>query len=184
MRVALQQAHQAGARGEVPVGAVVVHAGELLVAAGNRTEEQQDPTAHAEMICIREASQLIGWRNLRAACLYVTLEPCVMCVGALLQARVGEVVHGAPNLLLGGDGSWVSLLNVGEEGEGTRGNNESPVASPRCSHPFQPRVNVRRGVLKEECKEILITFFRERRRYKANENKRKKIMEDPPNMKT
>eukprot|EP00899_Mesostigma_viride_P013224 jgi/Mesvir1/21902/Mv26059-RA.1 len=108
MRMAITEAEQAAALGEVPVGAVVVHQGVIIASAHNRVELSNDPTAHAEMLCIRGASPALGsWQNLSNATLYVTLEPCPMCAGALLQARVGRVVYGCRSPLLGADGSWV-----------------------------------------------------------------------------
>eukprot|EP00240_Pyramimonas_obovata_P014884 CAMPEP_0118925458 /NCGR_PEP_ID=MMETSP1169-20130426/3345_1 /TAXON_ID=36882 /ORGANISM="Pyramimonas obovata, Strain CCMP722" /LENGTH=193 /DNA_ID=CAMNT_0006866765 /DNA_START=228 /DNA_END=805 /DNA_ORIENTATION=+ len=119
MQLAYSQALKAYDEREVPVGAVIVHDGRVVAEAHNITEQTGDPTAHAEMLCIRQAaSALGGWRQLREAILYVTLEPCVMCAGALLQARMGTIVYGAPNHLLGGDGSWVSLFNSGGENVG------------------------------------------------------------------
>ncbi|KAJ7527898.1 hypothetical protein O6H91_16G075200 [Diphasiastrum complanatum] len=107
MREALLEAHLAAMKGEVPVGAVMVHSGRIIARAHNQVEAKGDPTAHAEMRCIQNASQLLGrWRLLEST-LYVTLEPCPMCAGAILQARVGELVWGARNTLLGADGSWV-----------------------------------------------------------------------------
>ncbi|MCO5586801.1 hypothetical protein L7F22_040743 [Adiantum nelumboides] len=110
MGEALCEARKAAASGEVPVGAVLVSQGRVVARAFNRVEKENDPTAHAEMVCTRNtARRLGGWRLLNSI-LYVTLEPCPMCAGALLQARVGAVVWGAQNSLLGADGSWVSLF--------------------------------------------------------------------------
>lgn len=109
MGEALREAEKAAVRGEVPVGAVIVSQGRIVARAYNRVETEGDPTAHAEILCIRSAAKrLCGWRLLDST-LYVTLEPCPMCAGALLQARVGMLVWGARNPLLGADGSWVSL---------------------------------------------------------------------------
>ncbi|GJP44133.1 hypothetical protein CLOM_g3532, partial [Closterium sp. NIES-68] len=112
MREAVGEARRAAAEGEVPVGAVMVLGDDVIVArAHNLSEASNDPTAHAEMLCIRAAcSHLAHWRRLQECTLYVTLEPCPMCAGAILQARVGRLVWGAPNPLLGADGSWVSLF--------------------------------------------------------------------------
>ncbi|MCO5576046.1 hypothetical protein L7F22_029853 [Adiantum nelumboides] len=112
MGEALCEARKAAASGEVPVGAVLVSQGRVVARAYNCVEKENDPTAHAEMICIRNtARRLGGWRLLNSI-LYVTLEPCPMCAGALLQARVGAVVWGAQNSLLGADGSWVRCYMV------------------------------------------------------------------------
>ena len=97
MRIALNEARMAAESGEVPVGAVIVREGEVIAAAGNEREEKQDPTAHAEMLAIREASsQLSGWR-LPGCTIYVTIEPCPMCAGAIYQARIEHLVYGAPD---------------------------------------------------------------------------------------
>ncbi|GAB4813126.1 hypothetical protein N2152v2_000172 [Parachlorella kessleri] len=111
MRLALAGAAKAAALGEVPVGAVLVsEAGEVLAAAHNQVEATGDPTAHAEMLCLRRGAAAAGGWRLLGATLYVTLEPCPMCAGALLQARVGGLVYGARNQLLGADGSWIAML--------------------------------------------------------------------------
>jgi tRNA(adenine34) deaminase len=110
------------------------------------------------MLCVRAAAaQLRGWHTLPGATLYVTLEPCAMCAGALLQARVGSLVWGAPNTLLGADGSWVRLLG---EGHGAEGGAERADVRP---HAFHPRIAVRRGVLATECGDLMRDFFRRRR---------------------
>jgi len=167
MRLALEEARAAFTAGEVPVGAVVVGSGgELLHRAHNAVEALQDPTAHAEMLCLRAAAGSLGSWRLEGASLFVTLEPCPMCAGALLQARISRLVWGAPNRLLGADGSWVHLLGGGggscaamggEEGreEGKGGD------APR--HPFHPELLVERGVLGPECSALMRDFFRERR---------------------
>ena len=111
MRLALEQAQKAFDMDEVPVGAVLVGPeGDVLASAHNSTEIDNDPTSHAEMLCIREAAKKNGGWRLLESTLYVTLEPCPMCAGALLQARVGSVVYGARNFLLGADGSWINML--------------------------------------------------------------------------
>ena len=173
MRLALEQAQQAAAAGEVPVGAALVGPrGEILAVAGNQTERSGDPTAHAEMLCIRQAAaRLGGWRLLDST-LYVTLEPCPMCAGALLQARVGSVVYGARNRLLGADGSWIAMLpreadsNSGSSSsssdEGFSGAGARP-ASAGKPHPFHPALAVRRGVLEGECSSAMRSFFQGRR---------------------
>ncbi len=109
MLIALQQAELARAEGEVPVGAVVVMDGELLAAARNATEREDDPSAHAEVRALRDAGAAVGDRRLAGATLYVTLEPCPMCFGAVLQTRVGRVVYGSANLREGALGSVVDL---------------------------------------------------------------------------
>ena len=113
MRLALAEAREAASNQEVPVGAVLVrHAtGEVLAAHHNSVLVEEDPTAHAELKCIREGARALGtWRRLAETTLYVTLEPCPMCAGGILNARLGAVVWGAPNPLIGADGSWVNLM--------------------------------------------------------------------------
>jgi tRNA(adenine34) deaminase len=105
------------------------------------------------MLCLRSGAAAVGWQALRDATLYVTLEPCPMCAGAMLQSRVGTVVYGAPNTLLGADGSWVNLLRHGGDGAGGL-----------RPHAFHPSMRVRRGVLAEESSVLMKNFFRQRRR--------------------
>ncbi len=138
MREALREAERAGRRGEVPVGAVVVGAGRVLGRAGNAIEAAQDPTAHAEMLALRQAAAALGTRRLLATTLYVTLEPCAMCAGAAVLARVPRLVFGAADPKAGACGS---LRNVAED--------------PRLNH----RCQVRGGVLEQECAELLKGFF-------------------------
>ena len=143
MRLALAEADLAAAHGDVPVGAVVVSGdGVVLAKEHNRREERADPTAHAELLAIREATRgLPGWR-LEGATVYVTLEPCPMCVGALVHARVKRVVFAAPDPKTGACGSVFDLA-----------------ASPRLNH----RMEVTGGVLGEEAAALLRQFFAERR---------------------
>ncbi|KAI5058298.1 hypothetical protein GOP47_0026468 [Adiantum capillus-veneris] len=174
---ALYEAQKAAASGEVPVGAVLVSQGRVVARAHNRVESDNDPTAHAEMICIRDtARHLGGWRllvaencqcyeNLNDSTLYVTLEPCPMCAGALLQARVGAVVWGAQNPLLGADGSWVSLFpkqSLADDCEEQLLDCEMKGAAKKRGlvHPFNPNIRVRGGVLASDCSEITKDFFR------------------------
>ena len=138
MREALREAERAGRRGEVPVGAVVVGAGRVLGRAGNAIEAAQDPTAHAEMLALRQAAAALGTRRLLATTLYVTLEPCAMCAGAAVLARVPRLVFGATDPKSGACGS---LCNI--------------AADSRLNH----RCQVRGGVLERECAELLKGFF-------------------------
>ena len=138
MLEALREAERAGRRGEVPVGAVVVGAGRVLGRAGNAIEATQDPTAHAEMLALRQAAAALGTRRLLATTLYVTLEPCAMCAGAAVLARVSRLVFGTADPKAGACGS---LRNVAED--------------PRLNH----RCQVRGGVLERECAELLKGFF-------------------------
>ena len=144
--------------GEVPIAAVLVDAttGEVVAEAANRCERDGDPTAHAEMLLIRlGAEKLGGWRHLKRTRMYVTLEPCAMCAGAILQSRVGGVTYGARNALLGADGSWAALLRNEDAGGGGR--------APVRPHPFTPDLDVKGGVLAEETGEAMREFFRRRR---------------------
>jgi tRNA(adenine34) deaminase len=109
MQLAVEQAEVAGASGEVPVGAVVVIDGEIVGRGGNRTESQDDPSAHAEIIALREAGQATGDWRLENSTLVVTLEPCPMCLGAIIQARVSCLVYGAPDPRYGACGSALPL---------------------------------------------------------------------------
>lgn len=142
MGAALEEARAAGERKEVPVGAVVIHGGEIIGRGGNRTETLQDPTAHAEVLALRAAAASLGSWRLSGATLYVTIEPCAMCAGACVLARIERLVFGAPDPKAGMCGS---LGNV--------------VADPRLNH----RPAVLGGVRASECGALLTEFFRYRR---------------------
>jgi tRNA(adenine34) deaminase len=142
MRLALREAEQAIEHDDVPIGCVVVHAGEVIGAARNERELRNDPTAHAEILALREASRhLAGWRLLDTV-LYVTLEPCAMCAGAVVLARVPRVVYGAPDPKAGAAGSVLDILG-----------------EPRLNH----RPDVAGGLLAEEGAALLRAFFGPRR---------------------
>ena len=141
MREALQEAQVALTEDEVPVGAVVVKDGEIVSRAHNRTEELKDPSAHAELLALAAASEILGDRSLSGCVLYVTMEPCPMCAGACLNFRIGAVVYGAYDKRAGAFGS-VSDLGSGAFGQ---------------------RVTAVGGVMREECAKLLNDFFRERR---------------------
>jgi tRNA(adenine34) deaminase len=142
MRLALQEAEQALREDEVPVGAVIVHEDRVIAAAHNQREQLRDPTAHAEMIAITQAAEsLQSWR-LDGATLYVTLEPCPMCAGAILQARIPVVVYGAADPKAGAVRTLYRLLD-----------------DPRLNHSCQ----VVSGVLGESCGAILTRFFQKQR---------------------
>ena len=143
MRLALREAEQALEHDDVPIGAVVVHAGEVIAAAHNERELRGDPTAHAEVLVLREASRVLGtWRILESV-LYVTLEPCAMCAGAIVLARVPRVVYAATDPKAGAVGSVFDVLR-----------------EPRLNH----RPVVAEGLLAEESAALLRSFFAPRRR--------------------
>jgi tRNA(adenine34) deaminase len=143
MRAALDEARSAAASGDVPVGAIVVQGEVILSRAANRTVRDQDPTAHAELLAIRAASAALGSWRLEGCTLYVTLEPCAMCAGAIVLARVSRVVIGAWDPKAGMAGSVGDLLR-----------------HPRLNH----RPEVAGGVLEDECGAPLRDFFTARRR--------------------
>lgn len=142
MRRALQLAAQAEAEGEVPVGAVIVRGGEIVAEAYNQREQLHDPTAHAEMLAITQAASSVGGWRLADCTLYVTLEPCPMCAGAIIQARLPRVVYGAVDPKAGAVDSLYQLLN-----------------DDRLNH----RCAVTAGILADECGDILKRFFQARR---------------------
>ncbi len=142
MRLALVEARAAAEAGEVPVGAVLVLGGEVIARAGNRTIRDCDPTAHAEIVAMRAAAQTVSNYRLTGAELYVTIEPCAMCAGALAQARISRLVYGADDPKGGAARSSFSLLD-----------------HPALNH----RVEVVSGVLAGECAAVIQSFFAARR---------------------
>jgi tRNA(adenine34) deaminase len=142
MRLALREAELALAHDDVPVGAVLVLDGEVIGSGHNERELRADPTAHAEMIAIREGARAAGSWRLLGTVLYVTLEPCAMCAGAIVLGRIPRVVYGAVDPKAGAAGSVLDVL-----------------AEPRLNH----RPDVAGGVLADECGELLRAFFRSRR---------------------
>lgn len=142
MQQALVEAQKAYDMGEVPIGAVIVKDGEVIARGHNLREREKDPTLHAEMVAIREAAKHLGGWRLTGCELYVTIEPCPMCAGAIIQARIQRVVFGALDPKAGCAGSLYNLLQ-----------------DPRFNH----RVEVIGGVMEEECRRIMQEFFRERR---------------------
>lgn len=142
MREAVKEAARAFEKGEVPVGAVIVYQGSIIARSHNLVEEMQDATAHAEILCLRKAAEIIGnWRLLDAV-LYCTLEPCAMCAGAMIASRIKKVVWAAPDIRQGAGGSFISLV--------------------QAPHPIH-RVEFESGVLCEESAELMRKFFKERR---------------------
>ncbi len=142
MELALRQAEDAANCGEVPIGAVLVKDDIVLAAERNRREELKDATAHAEMLAIRRACELLGGWRLSGCTLYVTLEPCPMCAGAMIQARIDRLVFGANDPKGGAAGTLYDI-----------------VRDQRLNH----RLEVSSGILEEECAVLLQQFFRERR---------------------
>jgi tRNA(adenine34) deaminase len=142
MRAALAEAQAAANAGEVPIGALAVIGGAIVARGQNRVLRDLDPTAHAEVVAIRAAAQAIGNYRLLDCELYVTLEPCAMCAGAMIHARLARLVYAAQDPKAGAAGSVLEVLN-----------------HPRLNH----RMQVTPGVLAEECGELLRGFFRERR---------------------
>jgi tRNA(adenine34) deaminase len=138
MRVALEEAKAAAAAGDVPVGAVVVRNGEIIARRHNERELTSDPTAHAEVLALRDASAALGTWRLDDCTLVVTLEPCIMCAGALVNSRIGRLVYGAADLKAG---ATASLYNV--------------MSDPRVNH----NPPVEHGVLGQECSALLQEFF-------------------------
>ena len=142
LRLAMEEAEAAAEAGEVPVGAVLVGAGVVLGRGQNRVLRDSDPTAHAEIVAMRQAAQASNNYRLTGCILYTTLEPCSMCAGAMIHARLGRLVYGADDPKAGAAGSVVIVLN-----------------HPRLNH----QVEITRGVLADECGELLRGFFRDRR---------------------
>jgi len=144
MQQALSQAQNAWALGEVPVGAVVVRDGQVIATGFNQPIGTHDPTAHAEIIALRAAAAILGNYRLPGCELYVTLEPCVMCAGAMMHARLARVVFGAPDPKTGACGSIVNLF---------------------AQEPTNPHAQGTGGVMADECGALLKRFFAERRRH-------------------
>ena len=147
MREALKEAEKAYALSEIPIGAVLVHEGEIIARAHNRRELDNDATAHAEILAIREANERLGRWRLTGCALYVTIEPCPMCAGAVVNARVDRVVYGGSDYK---GGAVESLFNV--------------LTHPGLNHEPQ----IVSGVLGDECADIMRRFFRERRQIRRS----------------
>jgi tRNA(Arg) A34 adenosine deaminase TadA len=147
MEQALEQARQAAVAGEVPVGALVIKDGKILGRGQNRNLRENDPTAHAEIIALRQAAAAVGNHRLTACVLFSTIEPCSMCAGALVHARIGRLVYGATDPKAGAAGSVIEVVN-----------------HPQLNH----KMEVKAGVLAGKCAEILQDFFRSRRERTEN----------------
>jgi tRNA(adenine34) deaminase len=142
MELALAEAERAAHHDDVPIGAVVVREGEIIAAAGNERELRGDPTAHAEVLALRAAAEKVGTWRLEDTTMYVTLEPCPMCAGALVLARVSRLVYGCQDPRAG---AALSLYNITQD--------------PRLNHQLE----ITTGVLEERCASVLRSFFEEKR---------------------
>jgi tRNA(Arg) A34 adenosine deaminase TadA len=142
MKIALEEAQKAYEKGEVPIGAIILLEGKIIAQSHNQSISLKDPTAHAEILALRKASRSMGNYRLTGCSLYVTIEPCLMCTGAMLNARIDCLVFGVPDPK---GGAICSMVNLRESG--------------KLDYPF----HITQGVLKEECGEIIQRFFRERR---------------------
>jgi tRNA(adenine34) deaminase len=142
MLAALAEARSAAVAGEVPIGAVIVHDGKIISRGQNRVLRENDPAAHAEIVSIREAARVLGNYRLNGCSLFVTLEPCAMCAGAMIHARLDRLVFAAADPKAGACGSVLAVLN-----------------HPQLNHQMQ----VEQGIMADEAAELLRSFFRERR---------------------
>lgn len=141
MIIALSEARKAATEGEVPVGAVIVKGGEIIAETRNNREQTGDATGHAELLAIRRACEALGGWHLEKCTLYVTLEPCPMCMGAIINSRMGKVIYGAKDAKAGACGS---VLNMN-------------------SYPLNHKPVVKGGFMKDECAQILTDFFKNKR---------------------
>ena len=155
MKEAVKQAKKAYALGEVPIGCVIVHGGKIIGRGYNRRNTDKSTLSHAEIIAIRKASKVIGDWRLEECTLYVTLEPCQMCAGAIVQARIPKVVMACMNPKAGCAGSVLNILDM-----------------PQFNH----QVEVVRGVMEEECSQMLKNFFKELRLRNKAEKEAKKLL--------
>ena len=160
MKEAIKQAKKALALGEVPIGCVIVYQGSIIGRGYNRRNTDKSTLAHAEISAIKKASRVIGDWRLEDCTLYVTLEPCQMCAGAIVQARIPQVVIGCMNPKAGCGGSILNILEMPE---------------------FNHQCNVTRGILEENCSNLLTTFFTELRKRNKEEKEAKKRMEQAQN---
>jgi tRNA(adenine34) deaminase len=151
MKEALAEAKKAFAKGEVPVGALLVIKDEIVARAHNLVESLSDATAHAEMFCLKQGAEFLSSWRLHDAVLYCTLEPCPMCAGAMIHSRIKHLIWGAPDLRCGAHGSWVNLLDI--------------------EHPIH-RLQTTTGVMKEECAQLMRDFFKSQRQKKSKGSNR------------
>ncbi len=147
MQQALEEAHRAALRQEVPIGAVIIYEQDIISVQGNRTRELNDPSAHAEMLAIREACQKLGAQRIPDCDLYVTLEPCTMCAAAIAFARIRRLYFGAQDLKGGAVVSGIKFFDL-----------------PTCHHK---KIEITSGLLERECGDILTSFFQEKRKAKG-----------------
>ncbi|EHJ07829.1 tRNA adenosine(34) deaminase TadA [Staphylococcus simiae] len=147
MTLAIQEAQKAERMGEVPIGAIITKNGEVIARAHNLRETLQQPTAHAEHLAIERAAKVIGSWRLEACTLYVTLEPCVMCAGAIVMSRIPRVVYGADDPKGGCSGSLMNLLQYND---------------------FNHRAIVEKGILQDNCSQLLTNFFKQLRHNKKS----------------
>lgn len=152
MKEAIRQARKAGAIKDVPIGCVIVHEGKIIARGYNKRNKNKTVLAHAELLAMSKACKKIGDWRLEECTMYITLEPCQMCAGAIVQARIPRVVIGSMNPKAGCGGSILNLLEMQE---------------------FNHQVNVTRGVLEQECSEMLSAFFRELRQKQKEKKKQK-----------
>ena len=157
MKEALRQAKKAYAMEETPIGCVLVHEGKIIARGYNKRNKKKNTLAHAEIIVIDKASRVLGDWRLEECTMYVTLEPCPMCAGAIVQARVTRVVIGSMNAKAGCGGSILNLLEMQE---------------------FNHQAEVERGVLQEECSEMLSAFFRKLREIQKEKKKKRKLIQE------
>ena len=150
MKEAIRQAKKAGTIGDVPIGCVIVHEGKIIARGYNKRNKNKTVLAHAELLAMSKACKRIGDWRLEECTMYITLEPCQMCAGAIVQARIPRVVIGSMNPKAGCGGSILNLLEMQE---------------------FNHQVDVTRGVLEEECSEMLSAFFKELRRIQKEKKK-------------
>ena len=150
MKEAIRQAKKAGEIGDVPIGCVIVHEGKIIARGYNKRNKNKTVLAHAELLAMSKACKKIGDWRLEGCTMYITLEPCQMCAGAIVQARIPRVVIGSMNPKAGCGGSILNLLEMQE---------------------FNHQVDVTRGVLEEECSEMLSAFFKELRRIQTEKKK-------------
>lgn len=150
MKEAIRQAKKAGEIGDVPIGCVIVHEGKIIARGYNKRNKNKTVLAHAELLAMSKACKIIGDWRLEECTMYITLEPCQMCAGAIVQARIPRVVIGSMNPKAGCGGSILNLLEMQE---------------------FNHQVDVTRGVLEEECSEMLSAFFKELRRIQKEKKK-------------